>query len=56
MGKLFSQQGSKGWQAQVEKWKGDDNAWKLTVSEVEINDQVLHRKCSLKEFEEESSK
>ena len=51
MGKEFSQQGSKGRQAQLAKWKGD-NAWKLTISEVEINDQILHRKRSLKEFEE----
>ena len=56
MGKLFSQQGSKGRQAQLAKWKGNDDIWKLTVAEVEINDQILHRKHSLKDFEEETSK
>ena len=49
-------QGSKGQQAQLAKWKGDDDIWKLTVGEVEINDQILRRKCSLKDFEEETSK
>lgn len=57
MGKLLSKQGTKSRQAQLAKRKeGDDNMWKFTVTESEIKDQILCRKCSLKDFEEEKSK
>ena len=57
MGKLVSTLGTKNRKAQLLMWKdGKDAAWKFTVGEAEVNDQVLCRKCSIEDVETEKAK
>ena len=57
MGNLFSKLGTKNRKAQLLMWKdGKDAAWRFTVGEAEINNQVLCRKHSIEDLETEKSK
>ena len=57
MGNLFSKLRTKNCKAQLLMLKdGKDAAWRFTVAEAEINNQVLCRKHSIKDLETEKSK
>ena len=57
MGKLVSTLGTKNRKAQLLMWKdGKDAAWKFTVGEAEVNDQVLCKKRSIEDDEMEKAK
>ena len=57
MGKLVSTLGTKNREAQLLMWKdGKDAAWKFTVGEAQVNDQVLRRKRSIEDVEMEKAK
>ena len=50
MGKLFARLGTKNRNIQLAKWKeGRDSVWRFTVSDAEINRQLLSRKRSLED-------
>ena len=50
MGKLFARLGTKNCNIQLAKWKeGRDSVWRFTVSDAEINKQLLSRKRSLED-------
>ena len=57
MGQKLLKLGSKSRVLQLKHWKeGKGATWKFSVSDTEVNRQLLHRKCQAENLEEEISK